>query len=527
MDFFARYAFEIIALAWIVSTSRDSLFWLNFIQLKQYRFDRIAASLKDIRTWKLIAHPLRLTALFLLAAWEIGVRLLVSRPAFDALIFATAAFFLFQTAWTIVHMKRRSLQLPAITLKIAFLFGVVLLFQTAVLSWYGFWPEQTLALFIANPFIVLFFFMTLRLPNALLLRWRIRQATRYRESLTNLVVVGVTGSYGKTTTKEYLAHILSAHAPTAKTPSHVNVDTGVAKTLLQAVKPHHKYFVVEMGAYRRGEVADICRIVKPGFGIITAISNQHLELFGSQDQLTATKLELFEAIANDQGRIANSESPLLFAACEKMGYNPVWYGRGEKAALRPADVTRSADQTAFTLAGTVFQAPIASTGAFLSLLAAITAAQQLGMPLPKIAEAMKQLPTIEKSMQLRHGANGSVIIDSTYNASTEAVLAAIEDLSIFGTEKRAVVFKNIIELGEETSHDHERIAKTIAEKTDFVLLLTSPQQSMLKKVLLASGMREQQIFDEASQADFLRLINEQTAVLFAGRGTERFLPRLL
>ena len=365
------------------------------------------------------------------------------------------------------------------------------------------------------------------MPNALLLRWRIRQATRYRETLTKLVVVGVTGSYGKTTTKEYLAHILSAHAPTAKTPSHVNVDTGVAKTLLQTVKPHHKYFVVEMGAYRRGEIADICRIVKPSLGIITAISNQHLELFGSQDQLTATKLELFEAIATDQGRIANSESPLLVVACEKIGYNPLWYGREDHSALQPADIKRSATGTSFTLEGTMFQAPIVSTGAFLSLLAAIAAARQLGMTMPEIAETTKQLPSIEKSMQLRHGANGSVLIDSSYNASTEAVLAAIEDLSIFAKKKRAIVFKNIIELGEDTNRDHERTAKVIAHKTDLVLLLNSPQQSMLTEELLANGMREQQIFSVRTQDEFLRLINGQTAVLFAGRGTERFLPKLL
>ncbi|MBI4122137.1 MAG: UDP-N-acetylmuramoyl-tripeptide--D-alanyl-D-alanine ligase [Parcubacteria group bacterium] len=527
MTFLLRYSFELLAIAWLITASRDILFWLAFIQRKQYRLDRLRLALHERKTWKLIANPFRLTALGLFFVWQGTVRALGSGSSFDTIVVLIILFFFVQVIFTVIHLVRRSLEFPKLTIKSVGFFALILAAETLLLGWYAFWPEQVLAIAVIQPFIVLAVFALVFAPNRLLLKTRMHRAGRYRIQLPNLKVIGITGSYGKTTTKEYLAHILGSRFSVVKTPAHINVDTGVAQILLRDVKPTHQYFIVEMGAYKAGEIASICRIVKPDYAVLTAISNQHLELFGSQEQLTAAKFELPDWVKDDTHFMANAESPVLDEACRTRGRQPVWYGRKGETSLKASQAAYNEKGLHFAIDGVDFQAPFITGSAFCNLLGAITTAHVLGMSLPDIAQAVLTLPAVEHTMQARTGRQGALLIDSSYNANTDGVIEGLNDLSVYGKKTRAVVFKNIIELGEDTVRDHVRIAQTMAIKTDLVFLLPSPQIEFMAEALVNAGMLPGQIYTLERKDDFLKRINGESAVLFAGRGTEQILNELL
>lgn len=526
MAFLANHLFELLAIGWLITAGRDILFWLHFIQLKQYRTDRLLAAFKQPPTWRLVSSVWRLAAFALLIVWELSLRFSDSSRLADALLWTVLAYYSVFALHTLLLAARKRLQLPVLTIKATGLFGLIITIETILLAFYGFWPEQILALSIAQPVIVTIVFLILSLPNKLMQRLLFKRATAYRQTLTGLRVVGITGSYGKTTTKEYLAHLLSHRFKVAKTPAHINVDTGIAAYLLKSVKAEHEIFVVEMGAYKTGEIASSCRIVQPDMAVVTAIANQHLELFGSQDALTSAKFELPDTVTDDRF-VANNESPILVEACAKRQRNPQWYGRAGQCLLAPKNLTITETGTTFVIDEVSFKAPIMTTSAVSNLLAAITAAYLLGMDLKAIAQAALTLPAVEHTMQLRKGKSGALLIDATYNANTDGVLSGIADLSLYKKKKSAVVFQDIIELGSDAAADHRRIAKAIAATSDYVMVLPSPFQQEILDEMGKQGMQRQQIFTLDRFADFANICDEDTVVFLAGRGSAKILDRLL
>ncbi|MBI2051684.1 hypothetical protein HYT33_02890, partial [Candidatus Roizmanbacteria bacterium] len=153
-----------------------------------------------------------------------------------------------------------------------------------------------------SPVSALFFTALLVLATAIPARIRRKQIIQKADKLvkkSNAVFIGITGSYGKTTTKEFLAHILSAKYRVGKTEANLNTDIGIAISVLKNLKPDTQFFVAEIGAYKKGEIAKACKIIKPKFAIITAIGNQHLDLFGSKKNLILAKKELLDVLPKE------------------------------------------------------------------------------------------------------------------------------------------------------------------------------------------------------------------------------------
>ncbi len=197
---------------------------------------------------------------------------------------------------------------------------LVLLVEAGGLFWLSFrippyqlasWPGE------ADPRIFIFLFglwlvSQLTVANILLanlVTYPVEAALRayYVESArriiraVNPIVIGITGSYGKTSTKEILAHVLASHVEVLKTPRTFNTIMGVCKVIREDLKPKHKYFIVEMGAYKAGEIARICRLVRPRIGILTAVGPQHLERFKTVEKIIQAKYELIEALPGWNG----------------------------------------------------------------------------------------------------------------------------------------------------------------------------------------------------------------------------------
>ncbi|HEX4751103.1 MAG TPA: Mur ligase family protein, partial [Bryobacteraceae bacterium] len=157
--------------------------------------------------------------------------------------------------------------------------------------------------------------------------------------------IGITGSFGKTSTKHLLGHILEIQAPTLITPGSVNTPMGIARIVREQLAPHHRFFICEMGAYGPGSIARLCRLAPPDFGVITAIGMAHYERFKTLDTVAETKFELAEAVAKKGGPVVIAEQVLEFAAARNFRDrhpDTIVVGRAADCALRIIDATQNA-----------------------------------------------------------------------------------------------------------------------------------------------------------------------------------------
>lgn len=327
-----------------------------------------------------------------------------------------------------------------------------LLLTLATLVW---WPAQALA------------------KRALV----VRAAARLR-ARPDLLVVGVTGSYGKTSVKNYLATLLGARYAVCKTEASINTPVGVASTVERGLRPEHQVFVVEMGAYVPGNIRTLAHFVRPRIGILTAVGENHLERFGSVENIARTKYELIEALPPDGLAVFNADNPRCRELAARTRHVRV-RTYGLDAAHAP-DVTASAiqtgpDGTRFTL-HLPDQEPVTVRMALLgrhnvaNVLAAAAVAQELGLSAAEIAAAAERLAPVEHRLQLLPGAGGVTVIDDAYNSNPDGARAALAVLAEFPGRK-VLVTPGLVELGAMLEQRHRELGAAAAQVCDYIILV--------------------------------------------------------
>ena len=169
-------------------------------------------------------------------------------------------------------------------------------------------PWGAIAAALLTPWIMLLANLLLTPVEKAISRWFYNDAEKRLRAMPNLIIVGVTGSYGKTSTKNYLYRLLSEKYNVLMTPGNFNTTLGVVRTIREQLQPYHQVFIVEMGAKQKGDIAEICALVHPQIGVVTAVGDMHLETFGSRENVRKTKFELLEALPSDGLAVINEES---------------------------------------------------------------------------------------------------------------------------------------------------------------------------------------------------------------------------
>lgn len=301
------------------------------------------------------------------------------------------------------------------------------------------------------------------------------QARRLRAQYPDLIVIGITGSVGKTTTKELLAHILRDHCKVIATPSHVNAEVGVAQWFLSLAPAASalrltgsSVLIVEMGAYRKGELALLCSVVQPTLGILTFVGDQHLALFGSQKTLMETKGELLDALPSSGRAFVNGDSDLCRAVVEQRARGPVTIvGTGGHCDLEAFEIQETSLGIRFRVRDTVFSVPLHGTHNVTNVLLAVAAAEHLGMPLGTIAKELQSFTPLPQTFEVRTEA-GVTILDDTHNASPASFNAAIAWARNHPAQQKMLLTSGLIELGEETEHIHTELGARAASVFDEV-----------------------------------------------------------
>lgn len=328
----------------------------------------------------------------------------------------------------------------------------------------------------------------------------VNDAVKRLRSHPDLTVVGITGSYGKTSTKHYLHRILSEHFETLMTPGSYNTTLGVVRTVREMLKPYHQVFICEMGAKQLGDIKEICDIVNPTVGVVTAVGPQHLESFGSLDNVCRTKFELVDALPADGLAVVNDDFEAAAArrvdhvACQR-------YGAGDSQGIRytATDVSVSAHGTTFTVHDNQGRQPDLQLTTHLvgecnitNLLAAVIVARHLGVPDNKIVYAVQQIQPVEHRLSIKRTPGGVTILDDAFNSNPVGSRMALEVLHQM-PGRGIVVTPGMIELGQRTHELNADLGEHIGRNADVAIIVGQYNREAIAEGLKRTSMPESAI----------------------------------
>ncbi|MCJ1694266.1 UDP-N-acetylmuramoyl-tripeptide--D-alanyl-D-alanine ligase [Rathayibacter caricis] len=294
------------------------------------------------------------------------------------------------------------------------------------------------------------------------------EVVRRVRALGGLTVVGVTGSNGKTTTKNLLRTILRRVGETVAPRGSFNNEVGAPITMLQ-VSESTRFLVAEMGASAVGEIRRLVRMAKPDVGVVLAVGLAHAGEFGGIERTLEAKTEMVADLTADDVAVLNSDDGRVATMADRTAARVLWFGRGERADVRAVDVEPSAEGTRFTIVVREGEGREAGRAELLlrvlgehhvmNALAATAAALSVGVPLPAIVEALSTVTLAERWRMQVLGGSDVVVVNDAYNASPDSTAAALRTLAQIAKPggRTVAVLGEMSELGEWADEEHDRI----------------------------------------------------------------------
>lgn len=485
----------VISIFWIAGTIKLVLFWIYLWQLKNYHIGRFV---DHFRTAK-------------------GKRIIFS----------------YFTQFFVWRLKK-----PVFTAKAILLTGVVILITGGYLALI---INTVVSAFDVLVALVIFNLLTPVIVSAVVLAVQpffvmmrngiLKKATAKMAQFPNLKVIGITGSYGKTSTKEFLTTILSSKFNVLATPEHKNSEMGIAQTILNDLKPEHEIFIVEMGSYNKGGIKLLCDMVHPSIGIVTGVNQQHLATFGSLENLLSAEggEELVKSLPSNGLIILNGDNKYCLELYKKVQrINKKIYTVKKDfidADIWTEEVTVTTDSLSFLVNSRQKEmvhvnVNILGKQHVQNLLGAMLIAKEFGMSLEEISKACNNIEQKQAGMTLKTGVHSINIIDSSYSSNPDGVMADLEYLAIF-PGKKVMVMPCLIELGQKSIEAHIQIGKKIAEACDLAIITTKDKFKEIQMGAVMSGMKESQILlcDKPNEilAHITTFCKEGDVVLLEGR----------
>ena len=452
----------IVAFIWGVRIILNTLSYIHLWYIKEYRFDRMLIHLKSPQGKKILFPPWRRppitpkTVVVFFGALFCLSLLFVSLPVFVVWKFAVTDI----------------LTLPVLTLLV----------------------------------------IATKIPTFIYHRILIQRAVAKLRAHKKMVVIGITGSYGKTSTKEILATLLSLKYKTLATRASKNSPIAIAELIVHNLRHDTEMFIVEMGAYKKGEIAQMCAMVHPRIGIVTAINAQHQDLFGSIENTVEAKYELLAGLTGRKIAIVNRDDPLV----ANMGKRAAREGcRVIEYSAKGIEVSQSDNGLRFSgISVRLFGRHQVS-----NILAAMKAAEEVGETRAEIIKACRSIRPLLHTMNPVRGINGSTFIDDTFNNNPDAAMAALEYLDTKAGRK-IVVFQPMIELGKFALGSHERVAKKMKSTASEIILTNDSFAEVF-------GGSSIVLSPKAAANRLNKIVKPGDSVLFKGKEAGRVLQLLV
>lgn len=450
---------------------------LMMVQQNSYRIDRYNRYLSDsgetTSVVKLVAMALFMAALIP------GVPnvLAIGLPGVYAAAMIVRQALLQRTYKHPVVWTRRALRIYSLMLFLALAVCVAIGFAqpsavaairamaaTAMLCWFGSAVFAEAAVWLLQP------------VEKRINRGYINDAARILRSMPDLKVIGITGSYGKTSTKHYLYRILSEKYAVCMTPGSFNTTMGVVRTVREYLKPFDQVFICEMGAKQLGDIKEICDLVHPSIGIVTAVGPQHLESFKTVQNVQRTKFELVDALPADGLAVLNDDFELV--ANRPVGnVAAVRYGVKSRPELRFAvgSISYSASGTDFTIltpdGDFELHTRLVGECNVSNLVAAVIVALHLGVEKRQIAYAVSQIEQVEHRLSIKRTPGGLTILDDAFNSNPSGSAMALDVLGSLSGGKRIVITPGMIELGDKQFDYNSAFGAKIAASADVAIIV--------------------------------------------------------
>lgn len=457
----------LITILWFVIFTKKLLFWIYLWQLKEYHLARFKAHFQTVKGKKIIFNYL----LFIKIILAPGLFFY-----FYYFFWVLLLIFFIESLFYFLNFLKRNFKKPVFTKKTILLLGAGLVLE--ILTIYYLLPLSEnvfyfslLVLDIFAPLIFSALVLSLEPIAIFCRRKKIKEATIKREKFNDLTVIGITGSYGKTSTKEILSAILEENFKVLKTKEHQNSEMGISRCILNDLKPEHQIFICEMGAYKRRGIKMLTDMVKPKIGILTGINEQHLATFGSLENIIKTKYELIEGLPKDGLAIFNGNNKYcldLFNKTnivKKITNKDIWAEDvkidKEFVSFKVRTNGDSADFRINLLGGHWIE----------NVLMAVLVAKELGMSLEEISQSCLKIKPFPGAMRLVRNPEGLNIVDATYSANLNGVVSHLDYLKNW-TGKKVIVMPCLIELGRSSVEVHRQIGEKINQVCDLAIITT-------------------------------------------------------
>lgn len=476
----------------------QSLFFVHMLQLNSYRNERYGKWCREnVRRLVSPARLLPLLAVFTpllpsavaadgvaLALFALSAVLCIPKKAKKPLVFTPRVRRLFATqAVLTVGLLVLAALLPGTV------GHIVIPAVLAPLTWALTWLSNTL---------------NLPMENAIS-RGYIRDARRRLAELPQLTVIGITGSYGKTSTKNFLHALLSAKYNVLMTPESYNTTMGVVRTIRERLRPSHQIFIAEMGAKNPGDIAEICELVHPRYGVLTSIGEQHLETFRTLDNIIRTKFELVDALPPDGMAFLNTDNPYIRARA--VTNVPVCAYGVDGGDYTAADIAVDNTGCSFTVTAPDgesrrFTTKLLGAHNIQNLVGCIAVAHKLGIPLAELVYPVRMLKPVAHRLQLLP--NG--FIDDAYNSNPAGFRGALDVLRGFDAQ-RVLVTPGMVELGDRQDALNRELGAYAADCCDYAVLVGEKQAPPLAQGLADAGFPAERVFVAATLQEGLAYLN--------------------
>ncbi len=338
------------------------------------------------------------------------------------------------------------------------------------------------------------------------------EAVAILRSMPDLTVVGITGSYGKTSTKHYLNRILSEKYSVLMTPGSYNTPMGVIRTVRELMKPYNEVFICEMGAKQKGDVKEICDIVNPRIGVLTAVGPMHLETFKTIENVRDTKFELIDALPADGLAVVNDDFEQI-AGRQVSNVECLRYSVAGTpgASYKATDVRYSSQGTTFTVNGPdgfreEFATRLLGEANISDLLGAIVVALRMNVSVENIRRAVADIQPVVHRLSITQTPGGVTILDDAFNSNPVGSRMAVEVLSHFTDGKRIIITPGMVELGAKQEELNRELGREIGRNVDIAIVVGAYNRDALTKGILESGFDEEKLYPVESFNEAQKLL---------------------
>ncbi len=460
---------------------------LHMFQQNRYEVKRYFKWMKE--SWILNASKAVLPLALCIVSLILGA---VVKGTFGAVIPAVIMFCMGMLLWS--EEKKKNYIKPLVytarvkrQIAVMCILAAVLLF---VLLKTGVHFLMPLCAFLA-PWLLAYLMAWITIPVESMIRNRyINEARKILADHKDLIRIGITGSFGKTSTKNIMQSMLSEQYNSLMTPASYNTPLGITRTIREMLKPIHKVFVCEMGADHVGEITYLMNFVHPTIGLVTSIGPQHLNTFGSQENIIREKMQMIELLPKDGFGILNYDNEFIRNYHIQNNVETVTYG------IRHSDVDYHAEDIVYSQTGSSFtvvhgdervciETKLLGELNILNILSAIACARHLGVEWNVIQRAAKQMKQVEHRLEMRN-INGYRFIDDAFNSNPTGSAMALEVLSMM-PNTRVIVTPGMIDLGEKQAEYNKAFGEKMKDKADIVILVGENQTRPIYEGLEESG----------------------------------------